>query len=176
MHSVIMCVVLSWRTNDMHPALSLKSGCDRIPPRTPRWSLSSSLVIARNGIHDLLEHTLVYPCCLVGPTVEMTTFSALVVRDLTTLNEVKKIKQSSPHPMHGANSLGMCNLSKCCTLVPFSTHVSDYRLKPISLYHYVIYQFELYKTHLTKSPTHITSTKSTKQFVHGLNIPSKPTI
>jgi hypothetical protein len=29
MHSVIMCVVLSWRTYQMHPDLSLKSGCDR---------------------------------------------------------------------------------------------------------------------------------------------------
>jgi hypothetical protein len=28
MHSVIMCVVLSWRTYEMHPDLSLKSGCD----------------------------------------------------------------------------------------------------------------------------------------------------
>jgi hypothetical protein len=28
-HSVIMCVVLPWRTYEMHPALSLKSGCDR---------------------------------------------------------------------------------------------------------------------------------------------------
>jgi hypothetical protein len=29
MHSVIMCVVLPWRTYEMHPDLSLKSGCDR---------------------------------------------------------------------------------------------------------------------------------------------------
>jgi hypothetical protein len=29
MHSVIMCVVLPWRTYEMHPTLSLKSGCDR---------------------------------------------------------------------------------------------------------------------------------------------------
>jgi hypothetical protein len=28
MHSVIICVVLPWRTYEMHPALSLKSGCD----------------------------------------------------------------------------------------------------------------------------------------------------
>jgi hypothetical protein len=28
MHSVIMCVVLPWRTYEMHPDLSLKSGCD----------------------------------------------------------------------------------------------------------------------------------------------------
>jgi hypothetical protein len=29
MHSVIICVVLPWRTYEMHPTLSLKSGCDR---------------------------------------------------------------------------------------------------------------------------------------------------
>jgi hypothetical protein len=28
-HSVIMCVVLPWRTYEMHPDLSLKSGCDK---------------------------------------------------------------------------------------------------------------------------------------------------
>jgi hypothetical protein len=28
-HIVIICDVLLWRTNEMHPALSLKSGCDR---------------------------------------------------------------------------------------------------------------------------------------------------
>jgi hypothetical protein len=28
MHSVIMCVVLPWRTYEMHPDLSFKSGCD----------------------------------------------------------------------------------------------------------------------------------------------------
>jgi hypothetical protein len=28
MHSVIICVVLPWRTYETHPALSLKSGCD----------------------------------------------------------------------------------------------------------------------------------------------------
>jgi hypothetical protein len=28
MHSVIICVVLPWRTYEMHPVLSLKSGCD----------------------------------------------------------------------------------------------------------------------------------------------------
>jgi hypothetical protein len=28
MHSVIICVVLPWRTYEMHPDLSLKSGCD----------------------------------------------------------------------------------------------------------------------------------------------------
>jgi hypothetical protein len=28
MHSIIMCVVLPWRTYEMHPDLSLKSGCD----------------------------------------------------------------------------------------------------------------------------------------------------
>ena len=31
MHSVIMCVVLPWRTYEMHPALFLKSGCDIDP-------------------------------------------------------------------------------------------------------------------------------------------------
>jgi hypothetical protein len=30
MHFVITCVVLLWRTYEMHPALSLKSGCDMI--------------------------------------------------------------------------------------------------------------------------------------------------
>jgi hypothetical protein len=29
MHSVIICVVLSWRTYGTHPALSFKSGCDK---------------------------------------------------------------------------------------------------------------------------------------------------
>jgi hypothetical protein len=29
MHYVIMCVVLPWRTYEMHPALSLKFGCDK---------------------------------------------------------------------------------------------------------------------------------------------------
>jgi hypothetical protein len=28
MHSIIICVVFPWRTYEMHPALSLKSGCD----------------------------------------------------------------------------------------------------------------------------------------------------
>jgi hypothetical protein len=28
-HSVIICVVLPWRTYEMHLALSLKPGCDR---------------------------------------------------------------------------------------------------------------------------------------------------
>jgi hypothetical protein len=28
MHSVIICVVLPWRTYEMHPTLSCKSGCD----------------------------------------------------------------------------------------------------------------------------------------------------
>jgi hypothetical protein len=28
-HFVIICVVLLWRTYETHPALSLKSGCDR---------------------------------------------------------------------------------------------------------------------------------------------------
>jgi hypothetical protein len=28
MHSVIMCIVLPWRTYEMHPDLFLKSGCD----------------------------------------------------------------------------------------------------------------------------------------------------
>jgi hypothetical protein len=28
MHSVIICVVISWRTYEMHLTLSLKSGCD----------------------------------------------------------------------------------------------------------------------------------------------------
>jgi hypothetical protein len=27
MHSIIICVVLLWRTYETHPALSLKSGC-----------------------------------------------------------------------------------------------------------------------------------------------------
>jgi hypothetical protein len=31
MHSIIMCVVLFWRTYEMHPALSLKFGCDSVP-------------------------------------------------------------------------------------------------------------------------------------------------
>jgi hypothetical protein len=29
MHSAIICAILSWRTYEMHPTLSLKSGCDR---------------------------------------------------------------------------------------------------------------------------------------------------
>jgi hypothetical protein len=29
-HSVIICVVLLWRTYETHPALSLKSGCDTL--------------------------------------------------------------------------------------------------------------------------------------------------
>jgi hypothetical protein len=29
MQSVIICVVLPWRTYETHPALSFKSGCDR---------------------------------------------------------------------------------------------------------------------------------------------------
>jgi hypothetical protein len=31
MHSVIICVVLPWRTYEMHPILSLKSRCDTSP-------------------------------------------------------------------------------------------------------------------------------------------------
>jgi hypothetical protein len=30
MYSVIICVVLPWRTYETHPALSLKSGCDSL--------------------------------------------------------------------------------------------------------------------------------------------------
>jgi hypothetical protein len=30
-HSVIICEVLSWRTYEMHPALSFKFGCDSKP-------------------------------------------------------------------------------------------------------------------------------------------------
>jgi hypothetical protein len=30
MHSIIICVVLPWCTFETHPALSLKSGCDRV--------------------------------------------------------------------------------------------------------------------------------------------------
>jgi hypothetical protein len=30
MHSIIMCVVLPWRTYEMHPALFIKSGCDKL--------------------------------------------------------------------------------------------------------------------------------------------------
>jgi hypothetical protein len=33
MHSIIMCVVLPWRTYEMHPALSFKSGCDSLASR-----------------------------------------------------------------------------------------------------------------------------------------------
>jgi hypothetical protein len=29
-HFVIICDVLLWRTYEMHPALSLKSGCDKV--------------------------------------------------------------------------------------------------------------------------------------------------
>jgi hypothetical protein len=29
-HFVIICDVLLWRTYEMHPALSLKSGCDTL--------------------------------------------------------------------------------------------------------------------------------------------------
>jgi hypothetical protein len=36
MHSVIMCVVLPWRTYEMHPDLSLKSECDSIKLRSER--------------------------------------------------------------------------------------------------------------------------------------------
>jgi hypothetical protein len=31
MHSVIICVILPWRTYETHPALFLKSGCDTLP-------------------------------------------------------------------------------------------------------------------------------------------------
>jgi hypothetical protein len=33
-HFVIICDVLLWRTYEMHPALSLKFGCDTIPEAT----------------------------------------------------------------------------------------------------------------------------------------------
>jgi hypothetical protein len=36
MHSVIMCVVLAWRTYEMHPALFLKTGCDMEPPNSKK--------------------------------------------------------------------------------------------------------------------------------------------
>ena len=38
MHSVIICVVLPWRTYEMHPALSLKSGCDTGSPNFEQFS------------------------------------------------------------------------------------------------------------------------------------------
>jgi hypothetical protein len=40
-HQLIICVVLPWRTYEMHPALSLKSGCDTGPWRwTEQWRLT----------------------------------------------------------------------------------------------------------------------------------------
>jgi hypothetical protein len=45
MHSVIMCVVLPWRTYEMHPDLSLKSGCDR------RLQLPETLSVVHNVFH-----------------------------------------------------------------------------------------------------------------------------
>jgi hypothetical protein len=41
MHSVIMCVVLPWRTYEMHPDLLFKSGCDRS-------GIRGMLIVGRN--------------------------------------------------------------------------------------------------------------------------------
>jgi hypothetical protein len=44
------------------------------------------------------------------------------------------------------------------------------------LYHYIIHQFKLYKTHPINDPTPITSNKSTKQNTSRFKTLSKPTI
>jgi hypothetical protein len=41
MHYVIMCVVLPWRTYEMHPDLLFKSGCDRS-------GIRGMLIVGRN--------------------------------------------------------------------------------------------------------------------------------
>jgi hypothetical protein len=51
MHFVIMCVVLPWRTYEMHPALFLKSGCDRSGIRA---MLTGGRNLDRNGQNPYL--------------------------------------------------------------------------------------------------------------------------
>jgi hypothetical protein len=48
-HSVIICVVLPWRTYETHPALSFKSGCDRILPSRlgPSWEVGSRFILTK---------------------------------------------------------------------------------------------------------------------------------
>jgi hypothetical protein len=49
MHSAIMCVVLPWRTYEMHSDLSLKSGCDIHP-------VPSALLSSGHGFKPHLLH------------------------------------------------------------------------------------------------------------------------
>jgi hypothetical protein len=46
-HSVIICVVLSWRTYETHPALSLKSGCHNGVPHVMLLGTTTSLIATR---------------------------------------------------------------------------------------------------------------------------------
>jgi hypothetical protein len=41
-HSVIICVVLPWRTYETHPYLSFKSGCDRSRVRTQEHNTTTT--------------------------------------------------------------------------------------------------------------------------------------
>ena len=52
-HFVIICVVLLWRTYETHPALSLKSECDRCTVRPTRYS--RVLQLASAIIHQMVH-------------------------------------------------------------------------------------------------------------------------
>jgi hypothetical protein len=59
MHSVIICVVLPWRTYETHPAVSLKSGCDNLWVALHIARVSSQKIIAQQvvgyNVHELTK-------------------------------------------------------------------------------------------------------------------------
>jgi hypothetical protein len=76
MHSVIICVVLPWRTYEMHPALSLKSGCDKL-------QLASLLGMRYKSCLSQNKHWLVLKCVLPLEAYEDSSFQHGQVGDAT---------------------------------------------------------------------------------------------
>jgi hypothetical protein len=59
MHSVIMCVVLPWRTYEMHSDLSLKSGCDNMSPSI-WWAMFESQTRLYNMLQSGFLHNVIH--------------------------------------------------------------------------------------------------------------------
>jgi hypothetical protein len=55
-HFVIICDVLLWRTYEMHPALSLKSGCDSMSGRSIILAQATTGEIILKGISTAPNH------------------------------------------------------------------------------------------------------------------------
>jgi hypothetical protein len=58
MHSVIMCVVLPWRTYQMHPDLSLKSECGMTLNSSQKYFNFKKLLSADTTIMCVVNNTL----------------------------------------------------------------------------------------------------------------------